>query len=783
MTKQDLGGIIRNKYRYIPCAIYIMGLILLLAVCVLFVKTEQAGIIALCIFITYSVVFLAVFQSQQLKKEKEKLNLSEERLKERETLFRAIFEQATIGISIGHNDKYYMMKGTNEPSINPMFERITGRSKEEFAAITWMDMTHPEDLEKDLEKFKHLKENIIDSYEIEKRYIKPDGSLTWINMMVSRLNLEGSSDFYHLCLATDINKEKEIQQELYQSEQNKSNFLENLPGMAYRCNFDREWTMQYVSRGCIDLTGYQPESILNNQELSFNDLILPQYRDYLWDKWLQVKQDNSQLKEEYEIRTASGEIKWVYEQGHTIYDDNNNVKALEGLIIDITQQKEQELRLKYISEHNSLSGLYNRRYFEMVMEMECNSSDSVNKALLLVNIRKFNKINLTYGYYQGERLIQAMANMLKEICRENYELFHISEDRFVILVKGYEDQSELADLSENILQNAQNIQVINNIQINIGVLEIHDLKVGVESILKFACIAAENANKSKTLDYCFFNQEMEENITLREVIKEELSAISTTEKDSNLFLNYQPIVDLKTNKIYGFEALARFNSDKLGLISPNVFITIAEEEGIIVPLGNKIIRLALKFLKQLEQQGFADITLSFNVSAVQLLREGFVETLNDYIKGASVNPKNLNIELTETVFSNDYEEINRIIDQISEMGIKVSIDDFGTGYSSLARERELNINCLKIDKYFIDKLLSLDGKAAVVGDVISMAHKLGHYVVAEGVEFESQKQYLAEQDCDYMQGYLFSKPVSQERAVELLLHTNFITEDRSVKNF
>ncbi len=783
MTKQRSGGIRRNRYRYIPCAIYILGLIIILAACVLFVKTSQAGIVAMCIFLTYSVVFLAVFQNQQLKMEKEKLNISEERLKERETLFRTIFEQATIGISIGHNDKYYMLKGTNEPSINPMFERITGRSKEEFAAITWMDMTYPEDLEKDLEKFNQLKENIIDSYELEKRYIKPDGSLAWINMMVSRLNLEGSSDFYHLCLATDIHKEKEIQQELYQSERDKSNFLEHLPGMAYRCNFDRDWTMQYVSRGCIDLTGYQPESILNNRDLSFDDLILPQYREHLWEKWLQVKEDNSQLKEEYEIRTASGEIKWVYEQGHIVYDENNNVKNLEGIIIDITQQKEQELRLKYISEHNNLSGLYNRRYFEMVMEMECNRPGSVNKALLLVNIRKFNKINLTYGYYQGERLIQALASMLKEMCKENYELFHISEDRFVILVKGYLEQTELAKLCENILQSTQNIQVISSFQISIGVLEIHDLKVGVESILKFASIAAEHANKSKTLDYCFFNQEMEENIMFREVIKEELSEISTTDKDSNLFLNYQPIVDLKTNKIYGFEALARFNSDKFGCISPNVFITIAEEEGIIIALGNKIIRLALNFLKQLELQGFVDITLSFNVSAVQLLREGFVETLNDYIKEASVNPKNLNIELTETVFSNDYEEINRILDQISEMGIKVSIDDFGTGYSSLARERELNINCLKIDKYFIDKLLSLDGKAAVVGDIISMAHKLGHYVVAEGVEYESQKQYLATHDCDYMQGYLFSKPVSQERALELLLETNFILEEVSVRKF
>ena len=768
------GG--KRKKKYTPGILYIAGLVLLLMVCAAIVKTDQAGMIALGILFTYSAIFLAVFQKRELRKEKEKLDASQAKLKENETLFRAIFEQATIGISIGHNDKYYLLDGTNEPSINPMFERITGRTREEFASISWMDVTYPEDLEKDLGKFKQLQEGLIDTYEMEKRYIKPDGSLTWINMMVSRLKLEGSSDFYHLCLATDINREKEIQQELYQSENNKSNFLENLPGMAYRCNYDREWTMRYVSRGCIDLTGYQPESILDNYELSYNDLILPHYRDYIWEKCSQVLRDKSQLREEYEIRTASGEIKWVYEQGHPVYDSNGKVQALEGIIIDITMRKEQELKLKYMNEHNSLSGLYNRRYFETVMEAENSSFNAVNKALILVNIRKFNKINLTYGYYQGERLIQAMADMLKEICKEDYELFHISTDRFVILVKDYQESANLSALCENILQKAQNIQVVSNFQINMGILEITDMTMSVENILKFASIAAENAIKSQSLDYCFFSHEMEKSVLYKEIIKEELTELSISDQDSNLFLAYQPIVDLRTNKIYGFEALARFYSDRLGAVSPNVFIPIAEEEGLIVPLGNKIIRQALRFLKQLEEQGLTGITLSFNVSAVQLLREDFVEGLDGYIKEAAVNPNNLNIELTETVFSNDYDELNRILDQVSGRGIKVSIDDFGTGYSSLARERELNINCLKIDKYFIDKLLSLDGKEAIVGDIISMAHKLGQEVVAEGVEYESQKQYLTEHHCDYMQGYLFSKPVSMEKAIELLLHTNFISE-------
>ncbi len=758
---------------YIPILIYLLGLIILLPICIVFIKTVPPGVAVLGVCITYSSIVYAIFQKRKLKKEKAGRDISEARLKECAVLFQAIFEQATIGICVSRNDEYYMIDSINQPSINPMFEKLTGRSREEFTAMGWTKVTHPEDLDEDLKKFELLRKGELDAYEMEKRYIRPDGSFSWVNMMVSRLKLENSPDFYHLCLAIDINKEKEIEQELHQSERSKSAFLESLPGMVYRCNYDRDWTMLYVSRGCIELTGYEPESILHNQELSFNDIILPQYRDYLWDKWREILKGETQLKEEYEIRTASGEIKWVYEQGQPVYDAQHNIIALEGLIIDITKQKEQELKLKYISEHNGLSGLYNRRYFEAIMQVECNYPEPVDKALILVNIRRFNMINITYGYYQGEKLIQALANMLAGICKEAYQLFHISTDRFIILVKDYHSREELSALCEVILQHAQDIQVINNLQINMGILEFKDIKPDADSILKFASIAAENADRNQMREYCFFNHEMEDRIIYKEIIKEELAEISVSEQDGGLFLVYQPIIDLKTDKIYGFEALARLYSDRLGWVSPNVFIPIAEEEGLIVSLGNKIMRLALDFLRQLELKGLADITLSFNVSAVQLLREDFVDTLDRFIKEACVNPDSLNIELTETVFSNDYQEINRILDQISERSIKVSIDDFGTGYSSLARERELNIDCLKIDKYFIDKLLSLDGKESIVGDIISMAHKLGHYVVAEGIEYESQKRYLAEHDCDYMQGYLFSKPLSPEGAMELLFQTNF----------
>jgi PAS domain S-box-containing protein/diguanylate cyclase (GGDEF)-like protein len=734
-------------------------------------KDIHIGFISFCILVIYASLLFALIKNKKLHDEREKRIEAERRLNESETIFRAVFEQANIGIAIAYNDDCIISKGENRPSMNKTFECITGRSKEEFSKVGWMDITHPEDLQEDLKKFTQLNSGEIDSYNMEKRYIKPDGSIVWVRMIISKLFLENSTGFHHLCFVEDISKQKEIEKELYKSERSKAVILENLPGMAYRCNYDREWTMRYVSRGCSDLTGYRPESLLQNRDLSYNQLIMPKYQEFVWTKWRTALSEGSKFKEEYEIITASGEIKWVFEQGQGVYNEINEIEELEGFIIDISQRKEQEMKFKYDSEHDKLTGLYNRRYFETSLYSEIHSNKLESKALLLVNIRNFNNINITYGYFYGEKLIVEMAKLLTDLCMENKQLFHISIDRFAIVMK-YQNHIEISDFCETIFHHIQNIQTINNVQVSIGIVDLQNCDISVDNILKFASIAAEEADKNQEMQYCFFNQEMEERIMHREKIKEELSIAAINDEDENFYMVYQPIIDLKTDKIYGFEALARFKSEKLGWVSPAEFIPIAEETGIIISLGKRIMRQAFHFLKTLELLGFDSILLSFNVSAIQLLREDFIDTLHELMTESGIHPRNLNIELTESVFLNDYNEINKILNHIKELNINISIDDFGTGYSSLAREGELDIDCLKIDKYFIDKLLTLNFDEALTGDIISMAHKLGHCVVAEGVEHERQKQYLIEHNCDYMQGYLFSKPISSELAIKLLGQTN-----------
>ena len=229
------------------------------------------------------------------------------KLAENEALYRSVFNQAPIGIAIMHDKKFASQAEFENLNINPMFEQIIGRSSQELKDVQWTEITYPEDLKADLARFEQFQNRQIDGYSMEKRFLRPDGSIVWANMKVSQLLGIPDKNSMHICLIEDISSRKSTEECLKESERSKTVLLSNLPGLAYRCNYDRERTMQYVSAGCFPLTGYQPESLLHNRDLSYNDLIAPDYRDTLWKEWQRVLVMRAPFKQEYEITTANGE--------------------------------------------------------------------------------------------------------------------------------------------------------------------------------------------------------------------------------------------------------------------------------------------------------------------------------------------------------------------------------------------------------------------------------------------------------------------------------------------
>lgn len=420
------------------------------------------------------------------------------------------------------------------------------------------------------------------------------------------------------------------------------------------------------------------------------------------------------------------------------------------MILDITDRKEFENNLGYINEHDRWTGLYNRDYLETVLEEDLHKKEDIKKA----------------------------ADTLNEYCNDKKMLFQTYENRFVFYIVDYKDKEELYSFSEQIADTLEELFITERVGGGIGIIEIDQNSelIDVDQLLRKLLIASGRSINiyEKDFRYCFYDDELEALVNKERDIRNALSAIANDKlTNDELFMQYQPIYDLRTNTITGFEALARLRIEDYGLISPIEFIPIAEKTKLIIPIGDQVIVKAFHFLNKLKKNGYDHIGISINISAIQLFRLDFSNRLFELIKEMNVDPNNIDIEITESIFSTDFDEINNIIEKLRQTGLRIAIDDFGTGYSSLAREKELNVDIMKIDKFFIDKLMIENLNTAITNDIISMAHKLGHTTIAEGVEHEEQVSYLKQHNCAKIQGYYISRPLDEEVAIEYLRDSEF----------
>ena len=335
------------------------------------------------------ILFLAVlhiwFQNSSIRKLAKKTALDE-------ALYRSVFDNAPLGIAIVNNKSFTSQSELGKVNINPMCEHIFGRTSSELEQLTWTEITHPDDLEADLDEFKKFKKGEITGYSMEKRFIQPDGSIVWTNMKVAPLLGLPNTNALHSCLLEDITTRKEMEKNIKEHNRNHALLLAHLPGLAYRCKYDRDGTMLIVSDGCYNLTGYLPASFINNRDLAFNDIILPEHRELLLDEWSRTIPAKLPYKCEYEITTATGERKWVLEMGEGVYDEQGEIEALEGIILDISDRKNIEDQLEK-SLKNTKSMINNHEAVMLLIEPESGQIIEANKAA----------INF-YGYAMDELL-------------------------------------------------------------------------------------------------------------------------------------------------------------------------------------------------------------------------------------------------------------------------------------------------------------------------------------------------------------------------------------------
>jgi len=419
-------------------------------------------------------------------------------------------------------------------------------------------------------------------------------------------------------------------------------------------------------------------------------------------------------------------------------------------------------RIFTVAYYDEVTGLPNIKFLKKVLEEQ----DHRNLALLIINPLHFKFINLIYGYNYGDILLRVIAQNLDSISIKegSLEAYRFTDDQFIITVKNYDSKETLYSLCDQILSTNEKQGNLGSVDLTIGVVEWQKESIDFDTIIKEASLALNSAGKTNRIQ--FYTEDIEEEILRQETIENELQRIITGE-EGILHLVYQPIVNAQTGSIISFESLARMQSPTLGRVPPLEFIAIAEQKHLIIPLGLAILTQAATFMKKLTDLGYGSFSIGVNVSAMQLLDETFVEALQIIIQKAGIETKQLGIELTESVFSSNFEFLTQQIEYIHALGIRIAIDDFGTGFSSLSRLEELEVDDLKLDKQFVDKLID-PVSTGISSDIISMGHHLGKQIIAEGVETEEQRQKLLAMGCDFIQGYLFSRPVGEEDVIRLL---------------
>ena len=415
-------------------------------------------IIVICIMLLLFVIYRLLASVQ-------KNGSLSDKLRESESLFRTVFEQAPIGIALVRNQY-------DVTEINTEYLRITSRTKKEIISLNWADITHPDDLQKDLEKFELFKAGQISGYKMEKRYLKPDGTYSWVSMVIAPLDVTGDQRVSkgHLCIIMDINDQKITEEALRESERSKDVLLSHIPGIAYRCVYDKKWTMLYLSAGCYTLTGYKPEELINNQRLSFSDIICDEYRDILWREWARIIEQKTGFVYEYEITTATGERKWVVEMGQPVLDNNGEVEALEGIIIDVTVPKHAMLRAQYMADHDFLTDLNNRMYFEAAKQ-EIEKKQIVPVAVIMADINGMRLINDAFGQAEGDALIKKTAGVIKHCCIEDYTIARTGGDEFSILMPycNIEEAENLVGRIREKCNEFNNSNQINGLIINLSI--------------------------------------------------------------------------------------------------------------------------------------------------------------------------------------------------------------------------------------------------------------------------------------------------------------------------
>ncbi|WP_305857663.1 putative bifunctional diguanylate cyclase/phosphodiesterase [Balneatrix alpica] len=537
---------------------------------------------------------------------------------------------------------------------------------------------------------------------------------------------------------------------------------------------DPDGRILMVNKAFSEITGYQPEQVRGRSArlLQSGRHDASFYRSF----WQSLLQQGHWQGEIYN-RRYNGSVYPEWLTINAVYDRAGRLQYFVGVFTDITQRKEQEARLHQLANQDQLTGLANRAAFQehfntLLLQARC---QEFGFALLFMDLDDFKRINDTLGHAEGDKLLRGVAQRLLKLIPEEAHLARIGGDEFVILLplhQGGQEQEVSARLAARILEDFRHPYVLSEQEVvigtSIGISRFPQDGQSMEMLLKQADMALYDAKSRGRNAYHFYTTAMHAQAMERMALETQLHQAMQREE---LRLVYQPQVCIRTGQLLGMEALLRWQHPQWGEVSPLRFIPVAEESGMIIPLGNWVLERAARQLAQWREQGIELPRLSVNLSPRQFLNsKHLLQQVSQLLQRYQIQPQQLELEITESILMDSSHASQQAIRQLESMGVLLAIDDFGTGYSSLGYLQKFRLHQLKIDRSFIQDLASSQHQQAIVQAMIQMGHALEMEVIAEGVETAEQLILLQQHDCDGVQGYLYSKPL-EVTAVADFIHT------------
>jgi len=493
------------------------------------------------------------------------------------------------------------------------------------------------------------------------------------------------------------------------------------------------------------------------------------------DQWAQHMADLEAHKEFRDMELCrldeSGTKVWISISGTPVFDASGTFKGYRGVGKDITERKHDEEHIHFLANHDALTSLPNRAMFSDVLRLAIQNAHRYSRsfAVLFIDLDRFKNINDTLGHDAGDKLLQEMSSRLTQTMRGSDVVARLGGDEFVVLAQEVAESKQVAAVARKVLSALVQPMTIHGqecrVTASIGICMFPTEAQDELALMKNADIAMYRAKEDGKNNYKFYSEEM--NIHTFERLALEASLRRGLER-SEFLLQYQAKLDLHTGKITGVEALVRWQHPEMGMVPPAQFIPLAEETGLIVPIGRWVLNTACAQNVAWQRQGLPPVHMAVNLSARQFADEDLVEDIAAALKSTGLQPELLELELTESMVIQNTERAGKVLNEIKKMGVRLAIDDFGVGYSSLTHLKRFPIDTLKVDRSFIRDLPNDPEDKAITEAIVAMGKSLNLTVVAEGVETQEQQNFLTGLACDEMQGFFFSKPIAGDAFAELL---------------